>query len=839
MTPPTAPSTADPPAVCSPASRRAAELDSLLALVAELAATDLGRARILALAPYTDAEQLAAQRRRVEEATHLLQAGPLVSGFDFPVRELLDRMGSARPELVGLDLVRIADLLKAARAAARRVQEAAGSEGREDEEDEDGGDSAASGDPGSPEAPRFPELAASVAALPDASALLRKIDGALDRRGDVKENASPRLAEARRRIRSTRDSLYGHLSSYVEQHRSDLSEETVPLRGGRLVLVLQAGSKGRVQGLTHGRSGSGKSFYFEPLEVVEENNTLQQATEEEEEERRRIIAELATAVREALDDVEAHAELLGMLDAVQAAVRFARTTGGRLAELAPAGELALRGARHPLLTPELADLRAAALGSPGHRDEVIPLDLDLEPEIRCLVVTGPNAGGKTVALKTVGLLTLAHQCGLPVPAEQGTRLPAVSALVATVGDDQDLLAEQSTFSGRLLRLREAWEAAGPEALILLDELGSGTDPEEGSALAISLLEGLLERRCLAVITTHLTQLAAAALEMDGAACAAMEFSGATGEPTYRLLPGPPGASEALALARRLGLPAAWLDRAEERLGTEHLKLRRMIAEVEEVRRELADARARTERELAGLEREREEMTRQRVELEGETKRVAGRMKAELDRFRDETRKKFRDEVERIVEEVEAGRKKGLASEATDRAFEEAPEFPEAEPEGEGELREGVRVRHKGFGWEGELESLDRGRAEVNVRGKKLRCKADELIPLGEDKPKPEKKRPSAMRRRRSKDAEIDTQAPSELHLLGLRVEEALNKVDDYLDQALLASKLQVRIVHGHGTGRLKKAVREHLRGHPAVDAFRPGKPDEGGDGATVVTLKGG
>lgn len=800
--------------VCSPASRRAAELDSLLALVAELAATDLGRERLLALAPYTDGDALVAHRRRIEEATRLLQSAPLVSGLDFPVRDLLARIGSARPEIGGLDLVRVADLLKAARTAARRVSET---------------DQA--------EAPEYPELAASAAVLPDLTELLRKIERSLDRRGDVKESASPRLAEARRRIRSTRDQLYDHLSTYVERHRGELSEETVPMRGGRLMLVLQAGSKGRVQGLTHGRSGTGKSFYFEPLEVVEENNTLQQASEDEEEERRRIIAELATAVRDALDDVEAHAELLGLLDAVQAAVRFAQKTDGRLAELAPPGELALRGGRHPLLTPELADLRAAALGHAGHRDDVVPLDLDLEPQTRCLVVTGPNAGGKTVALKTVGLLALANQCGLPVPAEAGTRLPRVTGLVATVGDDQDLLAEQSTFSGRLLRLKEAWDAAGPDALILLDELGSGTDPEEGSALAISLLEGLLERRCLAVITTHLTQLAAAALEMDGAACAAMEFSGATGEPTYRLLPGPPGASEALALARRLGLPAEWLDRAEARLGTEHLKLRRMIAEVEQVRRELADAKARAEREVEGLRSERERVERQRVELESETKGVAKRMKAELDRFRDETRKKLRDEVDRIVEEVEAGRKKGLAAEATDRAFERAPAFPEAEPEGEGELREGVRVRHKGLGWEGELESLDGKRAEVNVRGKRFRCTPDELIPLGEEKKKPAKKTPSAVRRRRGTDAEVDAGPPSELHLLGDRVEEALKKVDDYLDSALLSWKPQVRIVHGHGTGRLKKGVREHLRGHPAVEAFRPGKPNEGGDGATVVRLR--
>jgi len=802
------------PAVCSVASRRALELDSLLALVAELAATDLGRSRIVGLSPFTDADELASRRRRVEEVTRLVQEGPLVSPLDFPVQDLLDRISAPQAELYGHDVVRVADMLRAARGAARRVGEA--------------------------EEPPCPELGTVAAALPDVSELLRTIDRTLDRRGDVREDASPRLAEVRRRIRSTRDRLYSQLSSYVEDHRTALSEETVPMRGGRLVLVLQAGSRGRVQGLTHGRSGSGKSFYFEPLEAVEENNTLQQSFEDEEDERRRIITELARAVRSSLEAVALHADFLGVLDAAQAAVRFAERTDGRLAELARPGELVLRGARHPLLTPELAELREIALGHPGHQGEVIPLDLELADEARCLVVTGPNAGGKTVALKTVGLLALANQCGLPVPADVGTRLPQVSALVATVGDEQDLLAEQSTFSGRLLRLKEAWEAAGPNSLILLDELGSGTDPEEGSALAVSLLEGLLARRCLSVITTHLTQLAAAALEMDGASCAAMEFSGATGEPTYRLLPGPPGASEALALARRLGLPGAWLDRAEERLGTEHLKLRQMIAEVEKVRRELADAKGRADRELERVASEREGLEEARLDLAAERKGLAKAMKAELERFRTETRRKFRDEVERIVEQVEQGRKKGLASEATERVFEEAPEYPEAEPEGAGELREGGRVRHKTFGWEGGLQSLDRGKAEVKVRGKTFRCAADELIALAEEKKAP-KKRPSSMgrrRRRAQQDVVLEVEAPAELHLLGERVEEALKKVDDYLDQALLASRATVRIVHGHGTGRLKKAVREHLRGHPAVASHRPGKPNEGGDGATVVTLHG-
>jgi DNA mismatch repair protein MutS2 len=542
-----------------------------------------------------------------------------------------------------------------------------------------------------------------------------------------------------------------------------------------------------------------------------------------------------------LPDVEAHVRFVAGLDLLQASVRLGQRVEGRLPELAPAGHLVLLEARHPLLVDELADLRERALGHAGHRGEVVPLDLALDPESRSLVITGPNAGGKTVALKTVGLLALAAQCGLPVPVAAGSRLPLFRAVVATVGDEQDLLNDRSTFSGRLLRLKEAWEEAGPESLILLDELGSGTDPEEGSALAVSLLEGLLSRRALAVITTHLTQLAAAALEMEGAACAAMEFSGATGEPTYRLLPGPPGASEAVALARRLGLPAEWLDRAEERLGTEHLKLRKMIAEVERVRRELADAQVRAEREAARVTGERRALEEEREALAEERKRAAKKLKAELDEFRRETRRRFRAEVERIVGEVEAGRRKNLETEATERIFEDAPELADAAADDDtGPVAVGATVRHKAFGWEGELLALDRGKAEVKVRGKRFRCAEEELVPVADAGKKPAKKKtPFGTRRRHGVSLDLadgPSETPQELHLLGERVEPALKRLDDYLDRALLGTRKELRVVHGHGSGQLKKAVRKHLRGHPAVATQRPGEPNEGGDGATVVTL---
>lgn len=793
----------------SPATAEALELPSLLALVAHEAATDLGRRKVLDLEPFGDEESLREHRRAFEEAERLIAARALVPSVERPLLPLLDELGRGGRELGGRELVALGDFLRAASGAVERIRKA--------------------------ETPTE-ALAARIEGLAPLDELCRTLERTFDRRGEIREHATPRLAELRKRIRSVRNNLYTELRSHVEAEREHLNEETIPLRGGRLVLVLNAGARGKVEGLVHGRSSTGRSFYYEPFSAVELNNDLQQGVEEEEAERRRILAEIVARMREELPAIRDHAALVAELDRLQASVRFAEAARGRLAELATGGPWVLEGGRHPLLDPLLAPTRREALGQPGHEEPIVPLDLELTAERRALVVTGPNAGGKTVALKTLGLLALAHQCGLPVPAEKGTRLPFFSALVATVGDDQDLLADRSTFSGRLLRLREAWDAAGPNALILLDELGSGTDPEEGAALAIALLEALLERRCLAFITTHLTQLAAAALDLDGAVCAAMEFDAETGGPTYRLLPGPPGGSEALALARRLGLPRRWVDRADELLGSEHRELRRLLAEVESARRELTATRAELESELRDAATLRRRLAEQEAALAAEQKRVGKAMREELREFEDEVRGKLRAETEKIRRELESGRRKGLVSRAVEDLFEQAPvPAAEADEDDAAEIAVGGPVRHLHLAWEGTLEKLERGRAEVRVGGKLMKCKASEVRGL--------KKRPEPTRQQRRWPArtgsgrDISDEAPHELNLIGRRVEPALEELDRFLDQALLASYRQVRVIHGHGSGRLRRAVREHLRGHPAVGRQEPGRPEEGGDGATLVELR--
>lgn len=795
-------------ALVSRSSAEALELPTILATLAELTATDGGKRKLLELRPSSSEAWLDRQRQSYEEAVRLLGEERLVPGLEEPLLPLMAKLARVDKTIAGAELLQVAGLLAISKRASDLIQTSA------------------------TDCPLLTELAGS---LPQLDALGRKIKKSLDRRGAVRDDASPKLTSLRRQVRSVRDGLYQDLRGSVDRYREHLGEETIPLKDGRLLLVLQAGAKGRVEGLVHGRSGSGRSFYFEPFEVVEANNRLQETIEEEEAERRRILSQLTAEVRSSLAEIDQHLEFVAELDLLQAAWRFAELCDARLATIGDRHDLVLKGARHPLLDPRLAELRRTALEQAGHTEPVVPLDLELVGDHRVLVITGPNAGGKTVALKTVGLLVLLSQCGLPVPADAGSRLPLFSRVMAMVGDEQDLLSDRSTFSGRLLRLKEAWQAAEPDSLILLDELGSGTDPEEGAALAIALLEGLVAKEAMAVLTTHLTQLAAAALEIEAAACAAMEFDPATDRPTYRLRPGSPGGSEALALAGRLGLPADWIERAEELLGSEHRDLRRLLAEVERVRTELAGEQLRLEQEVADLAQARVESEQEASALKDERRRLGARMKSELDAFRRDTTERLRGELETMLAEVERGRKRGLVTKSVERLFEQAPPVAEPEPRPEGPVVVGGLARHAGLGWEGRVEKIHKGVAEVSVRGKRLSCPAAELVPVKEAAAVATPKAAPV----RLEPGEDDEVLPAELNLIGWRVEPALEALDSYLDRALLAAHQEVRVVHGFGTGRLRQAVRHHLRPHPAVEGFRGGKANEGGDGATVVTLKEG
>ncbi len=807
------------PLLCSRASEAALELPGLLRVLTRFAATDLGERELLLLRPVTSPELLRERRAALLEVGALLEQGRLVPSLGEPLAPLLSRLhGATAPD--GKELVRLGRVLSAARAAADRI---------------------ASGADRSPclDARASKRITEAVAV----SELARRIARVLDDDGEVREDASPRLSELRQTVRQRRDGLYHRLGNYVRDNREQLAEETVSIRDGRLTVLLPSGHRGRLEGLVHARSASGRSFYFEPLEAVDDNNELQRATGEELQERRRLFDELVTACRGLRASILGHIDLLVELDVLSAAWDYGQTLEASVPELEEDGVLSLEGARHPLLDPALRRQREAALGTSGHEGDVVPLDLTLQDE-RILVVTGPNAGGKTVALKTVGLLAASAHCGLPIPAGPSSRIPLLKDLVAVVGDEQDLLADRSTFSGRLLRLDEAWRAAGPRALVLLDEIGSGTAPEEGAALSVALLEELSGQRTQGILVTHLTQVALAALEIEGAGCAAMEFDATALEPTFRLRVGPPGGSEAVALARRLGLSDRWLRRAESLLGDEQRELRRLLRELEAREAALAEQQREMERRLLDQKRLDQRRAQELEGLVAERRALRKTMTGQFEQFRREVRDRFDDEVARLRGEIESGRRRNLSAEATARLFEEPPSAlaPEPPEPSRGPVRVGDRVRHQGLSFEGVVEELERGRAAVRVRGKRLVWPAGELVRV-EQEPRSSRsfggRAPRVASRTDGGASRHDAEEPSvtaELNLVGQRVEPALEALDRYLDRALVAGTDRLRVIHGHGSGRLRSAVRDHLRSHPSVASFAAAERSEGGDGATIVEL---
>jgi DNA mismatch repair protein MutS2 len=836
------PRAGEAPAVADAHTIEVLELPSLLEVVSRYASTDLGADRVRALSPLgpsgTDDDpasddparvELEARRARQRETSVLLLSGEtLAPAGGEPLRDAFEVLQKDPRSLAPQELPLVAAALADAAAGWRLV---------------------CRGDERLP-TPSLEALARSsvgedeVRGLEELAARIRRV---LDPRGEVRPDASPTLARLRGAVRRRREALYESYGGYLDTHREELAGDTPTLRDGRLVVLLPSGSRGRLQGLVHSRSATGRSLYFEPLEMVESNNDLQAAIAEEESERQRLFAELLDSLSQLGSAASSALRLLAELDLHQAVQRFARACGAELPELTSGTEPPrLVSARHPLLDPRLRDLRIAAFGSSGSEREVVPVDLDFEHG-RVLVVSGPNAGGKTVALKTLGLLTLMAACGLPVPAADGTRLPRLRRVLAVLGDEQDLLAQRSTFSAHLARLHEAWRVAGPGTLLLVDELASGTNPQEGAALAVTFVEHLVESGSWALVTTHLIEVAAAAFRTEGAASLATELREDTGEPTFRLRLGPPESSHALDLARRLGLPASWLSAAAARLGSEQLDLRRLLAEVHTLRQQADEELRRLEGARADQERANRRLAAELEEAREERKLLRRTMDDELARFRRDARQRLAAEAASVREKLllrgaapSARAEAREVDEAVERTLEAATPLLETAPPPEpdrgepGAVAEGDDVRHLGLGWHGRVVRVDGERVEVAVKGKRVRVKRRELVRAAA--PAHPKTRFGAVARPAPQAAER-AEVAAELHLIGQRVEPALEQLDEYLDHALLGSRREVRVVHGHGTGRLRDAVRAHLARHPAVAAAAPAPPQQGGDGATVVTLR--
>lgn len=673
--------------------------------------------------------------------------------------------------------------------------------------------------------PRLKSIAHGIASLDE---LVGKLNKFFTREGKLREEASPELRAIRQRVQQKRTAVQRVLNEVMNRHAEAIQEPLIVLRGDRYCVPVRNDHRNAVPGILHERSGSGASVFIEPMQAMELNNDLAELLLEEREEVARITRLISQLIADSAADILAATQTGGELDALQACAMFADAVGASRPTFHDHQRLTLIDARHPLLDERLAAARQEAFGEQPSGHAVVPVTVELSGEKTTLVVSGPNAGGKTITLKTTGLLVAMAMSGLPLPAADGSEIPVVDAIHILVGDDQSVLEHLSTFSAYLVRLNRVIAKATRRSLVLLDELGAGTDPEEGAALAAAVIEHFLERGPLLIVTTHLSSVKSFAMDDARVVNASMEFDSATGHPTYRLITGIPGRSRAIEVARMIGVPESIVVRARERLGEHYAGVDQLIGQLQgkmqavlAQEQDLVHVRKELDEERAALASAREKLDQARA-------RAGSSYREELERLRDDIARQVSAEIDHLRQTHGQVHAREVVKTLT-KPIEAAIEFIPGERR---EVHAGDRAEHRKFKVRGEVVSIDGAKAVLKVGGKKMTVDVKDLVPFAAPPPAPAPlRRPTAPR---GSDA---VAATAELNLIGQRVDDALEESDKFLDRALLEGKQAVRIIHGFGTGALRKAVREHLRKHPAVKSFRPGNENEGGDGATVAVLE--
>jgi DNA mismatch repair protein MutS2 len=683
-----------------------------------------------------------------------------------------------------------------------------------------------------PYADRHPRLAARAASIGDFRAVLRGIAGKILPDGSIASEASVALGRIRREIARQNGQIQASLERFLRLHREDglLQEEFIAIRNGRFVVPVIPGAKKRLPGVVHGASGSGQTLFLEPLDTIDLNNGLVRLAEEESREIHRILRELSAELRAHAGAIGHAAAALAALDAVFAKARFAREFDCTIPRFAPpeAPRLLLREARHPLLEEVLR----------RRRMRPVPASLDLAGGQRTLLISGPNTGGKTVAIKTVGLLAAMAQSALPVPAAEA-ELPLFGDVLADIGDNQSIEQSLSSFSAHVTRIREMAEAAPAGALVLLDELGRATDPEEGGALGAAVLDEFRRRGCFTLASTHLLALKVYGANTPGVLNASMGFSEETLEPTYVLRTGAPGKSAGLDIAARLGLPAHLIARARAAMSSTGRDIAAFLNQLETRIGEAAAEAEELRRRTAALE-EREKRFREEMES-----REQARLREIAERAA-EARKRFEEEanavIGRVLGEPALRRAAERALRQVARTKRELHESVEAlkepgklppKPERQ-EIGEGARVRLKDVSGPARVRRvLAAGMLEVEVGLLKMQAPVADVVEI-----LPEARASAGLPKGVSFQGgpSWDTLA-REINVIGMNAGDACSAVDRLLDSAILAGVARLRVVHGHGMGVLRKAIHELLRGHREVAKFYPAPGAEGGTGATIVELK--
>ena len=834
-------------------SARVLEFDALRELLLGYTGSDLGRARVSELAASTDLAWIQNQQQLTAEVREFRRAGGNFNFFGLTsITELLEKAGISGAALEALEIVSVTTVVD--RAAEWREIALRPPQGMRQE---------------------WTAVRQLSAGIADFNEFLRYFRNKILPDGSLDDKASPQLASIRREIerqkRGIQESLRGHLRRLAEG--GAVQDELITIRGERFVIPVKTEQKRRVQGVVHGASSSGQTVFVEPLETIEQNNELVRLLEDEQAEVRRILLEMTRWIGERSSEIGAALEILAAVELQFAKARFAEEYDCVAPEFVVGdSRLILRDARHPLLERNLRSKSKAPLlakdarnGAPAAErnleatskasdrnvrpTRVVPATIELEGESRELIITGPNTGGKTVGLKTAGLLALMAQAGIPVPATR-MEAPVFDAVLADIGDYQSIEQNLSTFSAHVTNIDFISRTATSRSLVLLDELGSATDPEEGAALAVAIADHFLLVGCITIISTHHTALKVFASNSAGVVNGAVGFDEATLQPTYELKIGVPGASAGINIAQRLGLNTAIIQSARSRLGTQARDVGQFL---DRLHLEIREAEA----ERLRLRAREEELTRERARLAAEGKREQQEKTREMEKKLGTLLRDFEyhaREAVSAVQEKAAGQK--VSKDAERRIAKLRRDFreqfdstvvahvsgadrgdPNAQPQMVQHVSEGDFVKLKSMGRNARVtRRVDDRHFEVEVGNMKMRVAREdiaEVVSRMADTPVK-----AARARGVSVVLENESEnAPMEINVIGQNVDDATREVEKFVDRAFMAGLPRVRIVHGSGMGILRKALRQFLQKHPHVDSVAEPPQNEGGGGATVAELK--
>jgi DNA mismatch repair protein MutS2 len=788
------------------------EYQSLKHILAHFADSPLGAQLVRKLAPSSDRCEIQKQFKLVKECLQLLTEGlaPRFLGL-FDAAPQFEKLRVEGAALSPKEVLEILGLLVCSESIKNLLRRCATTQ------------------------PNLLEIGTSI---PDLRVLTAQLSGKINESGELEDHASPALKRIRNEISVVRGRVCRSLEQILKRESESglVQDDVITIRNERFVIPVKSESRKELAGVVHGTSSSGSTVFLEPLEVLELNNQLIQLKERANDEIQRILLSLSDAIRNSLPDLQSAVRLLGLLDFSFAKARFCQRYRCVIPEVNEGNVLSLAGGRHPVLEDALQ-----AQGS-----AIVPISIDLNDTRKVLVISGPNTGGKTIVLKTIGLLTLMALSGVPVPAESAN-ICIFQQVFTDIGDHQSISENLSTFSSHLLNIRAILGKVTAPALVLLDELGTGTDPAEGSALGVAIVENLRKRGITTVVTTHHNGLKMYASKTPGVLNASVEFDEATLRPTYRLIHGVPGNSSGLEIARRLGLEEELLTHAQQLISREERDVAEYSRQLKGEITKISTLRQQIDDERKNLETRRTQLEQTYAELE-KTKR------REIEQASQRAWEMFQKEAKKVIDEIQdkyvvvrARREAEKKLSQLHQKVQQQPSPPEviatsslSRPDGASdmELQVGSRVFLRSLGQEGILvAALKDQRWEVAVGNLKCVVLGAELQPLGK-LPVSETKRPelnpSAWISVQVNNSEPPT---NEINLLGCTVDEAINQADKFLDRAFLASISQVRLIHGSGMGILRKAIAEWLSEQPHVAKFQMAAPNEGGKGVTVVSLK--